>query len=252
MPNPKGGRGCAAAPRPPPIHGRGTMSEPNESQETEPDVPGVADVPEPDQEPHEPIPDEAEEAAEADEQTPPEPAQPPVDAAKEQRRITAALEREHKAHDAKLEKILGAAHEDVLPCPLCGDGLQGYVFPGDGPNLPDEQKQQAMAFLQVGGPPQLNMVPGFHECELCNGYGELANPTKAPHFLTRTCYECQGNGFKADAQPASNVSPLVFDHTQPPPIPTNEVGPCPICGVPNTAGKPHFCNPATATGAGGV
>jgi hypothetical protein len=217
------------------------MSEPGEQEElTEPTV---VDVPELDQPSDDETAEEEAHEAEQVEQEPAEAAQPTVDAAKEQRRLAGALKREQEAHDKKLEKILGEAHEHVLACPLCGDGLQGYVFPGDGPNLPEEQKVAALAFLQVEGPGTLNQAQGFHECETCNGYGELANPTKVPHYLTRTCPDCQGNGFRADVQPQSNVAQLPATAQPSNPSYGGEVGACPLCGAPNSAGRPHFCNP---------
>lgn len=226
------------------------MREPNKQDEiTEP---GVTDVPEPDQEPTTHEPSEEEEEAEEGAQEPTEPPEPQVDAAKEQRRVAGALKREHEAHDKKLEKILGSAHEHVLACPLCGDGLQGYVFPGDGQMLDDEQKAQVLSFLGEAAPEQLRPAEGAVMCDRCDGHGRLAWPTRNPHLETQMCPKCSGNGYVLVAQSQTNV----HEFPQAPPtttyVPTGEVGPCPICGAPNSAGKPHFCNPAQATGAGGV
>jgi rubrerythrin len=153
--------------------------------------------------------EEADEEAETPEegaQEPTEPSQPPVDAAKEQRRIAAALKREHEAHDRKLEKILGEAHEHVLACPLCGDGLQGYVFPMDGANLTDEERANVLAF--IGGQPERVLRPakGVHECDVCDGWGQLAFPTKVPHVTEQMCPKCSGQGYVLDQAEQTNVA----------------------------------------------
>lgn len=231
-----------------PIHKRGTMSEPQHDEEHELAEPTPTDVPEPDQDAET---EEAEHEAHEHEQDEPEPTEakaPPTDAAKEQRRVAAALKREHEAHDRKLEKILGDAHEHVLPCPLCGDGMQGYVFPGDGQMLDDETKGLVLAFLGEAAPNQLRPAEGAEMCDRCDGFGQLAWPTRNPHLQTQTCPKCSGNGYVLKAAIPSNVTEFPQGvYTQPTP-PAGEVAPCPLCGAPNSAGKPHFCNPIGASG----
>lgn len=191
-----------------------------------------------------------EEEHEAEEEThePAEAFQPPVDAAKEQRRLAAALKREQEAHSRKLEKVLGEAHEHVLLCPLCGEGLQGYVFPGDGQMLDDEQKGAVLTFIGSEIPLELQAAEGVVMCDRCDGWGELKYPSRKQLLATQPCPACNGNGYKLDVLPQSNVAHLPEFGAAPSPPPYGEVAACALCGAPNSAGKPHFCNPAQASG----
>jgi hypothetical protein len=233
------------------------MSEPEhehdeEAAETPVDEPGPSDDEQAEEEAH-----EAEEAAQEPTEAsvaksgeepgePDERRAPPVDAAKEQRRLAAALKREQEAHSKKLEKVLGEAHEHVLLCPLCGDGLQGYVFPGDGQMLSDEDRATVLGFIGVERPVELREAEGVVMCDRCDGMGELKYPSRKALLATQPCPACNGNGYKLDVQQPANVSQFPTAPTQPAVDLGAQTAACPLCGAPNSAGRPHFCNPTQA------
>jgi hypothetical protein len=191
---------------------------------------------------------EREAALEEGAQHPPEAAQPKGDDQKAVRDLEKKIVKEREQHAKRLGTILGEASTDTLPCPLCFHGLMGFVLPGDADTMPDDQRAAALAFLGVDGGGELQPAEGVIECDRCNGFGQLKYPTRNVHLETQTCPKCTGNGYVLEHAPASNVTQLqpgapapVFDVAAP-------VGPCPLCNAPNSAGRPHFCNPGAATG----
>jgi hypothetical protein len=222
----------------------------SETETHEPDVPGVADVPEPDQEPHEPIPDEADQAEEEEEHEHEQPTSEPAakaqtmgDDPKAVQKLRKQVRDERDRHAKRLGDILGDAATDTLPCPLCFDGLMGFVLPMDAGNLSDEQKAAVLAFVGEDMGSELRDAEGVVMCDRCDGHGQLKYPSRNPHTKTQQCPKCAGQGFVLAPQPVTAVPDL-----PPAPVPTftqqnGQVGPCPLCGAPNSAGRPHFCNP---------
>jgi hypothetical protein len=193
------------------------------------------------------IDEEAEEEAAHERETagdePTEARGPQMGSEKDLRALERKLTGERDRHAKRLGDLLGDAATDALPCPLCFEGLMGFVLPGDAASLPDAQRDAALAFLgqEIGsGMPQ---TPDTETCSRCGGYGETANPTKAAHYLTSQCAPCGGQGYiKHQAQPSSVASlPGVVQAADA--ITNGVVPPCPLCGAVNSAGRPHFCNP---------
>jgi hypothetical protein len=178
----------------------------------------------------------------------PEASQPMGDDQKAVRDIEKKIVKEREQHAKRLGTILGDASTDTLPCPLCFHGLMGFVLPGDADTMPDDQRAAALAFLGAEGAGELQPAEGVAMCERCAGYGQLAYPTRNVHMETQTCPKCTGNGYVNVGQGHSNVTPITPGATAPVVDMAAPVGPCPICNAPNSAGKPHFCNPVAQAG----
>jgi hypothetical protein len=178
----------------------------------------------------------------------PEASQPQGDDQKAVRELEKKIGKERDQHAKRLGTILGEASTDTLPCPLCFEGLMGFVLPGDADTMPDDQRAAALAFLGASEASELEPAEGAVMCDRCNGHGQLQWPTRNPHLQTQTCPKCSGNGYTLVPTQQTNVSQLPV--TQQPSNPSygGEVGPCPICAALNSAGKPHFCNPVAAAG----
>jgi rubrerythrin len=206
--------------------------------------------PEPDAEPEaepEPAPEpEPEEDPEAE----PEP-EPEAEPSPEQQMtaIETALTKERDLHSKRLSKILGDASTHVLPCPFCFDGLQGFVYPGSGQGLDDDQREAAFALLGQSAMPDFEDAEGVSTCPRCKGRGQLRFPTHVEHTLLQTCPACQGAGYVVEqeaARPPAAPPPVL---AVVPPQPSNGANACPSCGLAGMAGQPHYCQPQpTAVG----
>jgi hypothetical protein len=193
------------------------------------------------------IEEEAEEEAAHERETagdePSEARGPQMGSEKDVRALNEKVKNEGIRHAKRLGEILGDTATDSLPCPLCFQGLMGFVFREDAERLTDEQKAMALTFLGQevdGGMPQ---TPGTETCSNCDGYGVTKNPTKAPHYETSQCAPCGGQGYIKHAQPVPQLASIPHVVTQADAQANGVVGPCPLCNAPNSAGRPHFCNP---------
>jgi hypothetical protein len=153
------------------------------------------------------------------------------------------IDAERERHAKKLGDLLGDAAPDALPCPLCFEGLQGFVLPGDAASLPEAQKAAALTFLgqEIGG--EVPQTPETETCSRCDGYGVTKNPTRSPHHETSMCGPCGGQGYVKLAATVPQLSSVPHVVTQADAAQNGVVGPCPLCLAPNSAGRPHFCNP---------
>jgi hypothetical protein len=153
------------------------------------------------------------------------------------------IDAERERHAKKLGDLLGDAAPDALPCPLCFEGLQGFVLPGDAASLSEAQKAAALTFLgqEIGS--EVPQTPETETCSRCDGYGVTKNPTRSPHHETSMCGPCGGQGYVKLSTPMLPVTEFPPDVFTPASSGNGIVAPCPLCGAVNSAGRPHFCNP---------
>src|SRR4051812_23291468 len=77
-------------------------------------------------------------------QAEPEPEASGPQSDKEVRALSKQLDKERDRHAARLGVLLGDASTDTLPCPLCFEGLMGFVLPNDALSLSDEAREAAL------------------------------------------------------------------------------------------------------------
>jgi hypothetical protein len=162
---------------------------------------------------------------------------------REVKQLGKKIDAERERHAKKLGEILGDAAPDTLPCPLCFEGLQGFVLPGDALSLPEEQRAAALSFLGQEISSGMPQTPGTETCSLCDGYGVTKNPTRSPHHETSMCGPCGGQGYIKHAAPVPQLASVPHVVTQADAQANGVVVPCSRCGAPNSEGRPHFCNP---------
>jgi hypothetical protein len=218
-----------------------TEHEPDEGDEGEPveDKPGPSDDETAEHEQDEHERDQAE----------PEPEASGPQSDKEVRALGKQLDKERDRHAARLGVLLGDASTDTLPCPLCFEGLMGFVLPNDALSLSDEAREAALAFLGSTGARKLRPAKGVRECESCGGEGVLEFPTKVPHVKEQTCPACTGAGYVLDQATATTASNIVTFAPQTAASSTPVADACPLCGQAGMNGQPHWCVPQASAGA---
>ncbi len=221
------------------------MTEPDEHDDPEAGTEEAAEVAEQAREDQD---TEESEAAETAAHEAAEAKAPQFTTEKQLRDLEKKIGRARDAHAKRLGDLLGDAATDTLPCPLCFDGLMGFVLPMDAENLSQDAREAALAFLGAPGATPLREAEGVVMCERCDGWGELVYPSRKPAMVNQPCPACNGNGYRLAPTAPGNV--VTF--TQ---LPPTEGGagvtfgqPCSRCGAPNSEGKPHFCNPTAAVG----
>jgi hypothetical protein len=202
--------------------------------------------------PHEPTDEEAAEHEEHDHehgQAEPEPEASGPQSDKEVRALGKQLDEERDRHASRLGVLLGDASTDTLPCPLCFEGLMGFVLPNDALSLSDEEREAALAFLGSTGARKLRPAKGVRECDACGGEGVLEFPTKVPHVKEQTCPACTGAGYVLDQPTATSGGSVITFAPQTAAQPAPVADACPLCGQAGMNGQPHWCIPQASASA---
>lgn len=188
---------------------------------------------------------EAEEAEEAAEPAtgPSEPEEDATDA-EANRELGRALQNRRISQAKWIDRTLGDAALELLPCPMCFNGIQGYLHPGTQAEMTDEDRGNALAFL--GAPVASELLPadGVVICDRCGGRGQLKYPGYVVHMQEQQCPKCAGNGYIPETQTNETRVGHVLESIAVAPPPSNGANACPICGSANMAGQPHWCVPA--------
>jgi hypothetical protein len=107
----------------------------------------------------------------------------------------AQLDGENTRHAKRLGEIMGEAADDLIPCPVCMDGIAGWIYPPDVQMLPPEAIARVR---QVIGLPDYTTfhAAGFAiECPDCGGLGEVTTGSHVPGREVTTCETCQKAGW---------------------------------------------------------
>jgi hypothetical protein len=168
---------------------------------------------------------------------------PQMGSERDLRNLEKKLTGERDRHAKRLGDLLGDAATDALPCPLCFEGLMGFVLPGDAASLPEPQKAAALTFLgqEIGS--EVPQTPETETCSRCDGYGVTKNPTRSPHHETSMCGPCGGQGYVKVTPQQPTVVEFPNAVFTPAAVGNGVTAPCSRCGAPNLEGLPHFCNP---------
>lgn len=107
----------------------------------------------------------------------------------------AKLERENERHARRVIEIVAEGAEDLIPCPVCMDGIAGWVY------IPEVQALAPEAVARVRtiiGLPDLTTYlqdPDTETCPTCGGRGETKTGGNVPGYETRTCPTCKKQGY---------------------------------------------------------
>lgn len=180
-------------PETPPVEAVPEPAEPSvEPDEQNPDI-------EPDEEPIEPDEPDSEPAGAPDE---PEDGGP-AGKAQTEKEIEARwdkLDRENKRHAGRVGEIMGEDANALIPCPVCMDGIAGWV--GDPSQAPLTPEAIARVRTVIGLPDYttFKQAPDATTCPDCDGLGEVITGSKVPGYETKTCARCNKQGWILLAQ----------------------------------------------------
>lgn len=107
----------------------------------------------------------------------------------------AKLDAENVRHANRVGEIMDAGAVDLIPCPVCMDGIAGWIYAPDVQALPPEAIARVR---QVIGLPDLTTFvddPETEICPVCNGLGETRTGSRLPGYETRTCPRCAKQGY---------------------------------------------------------
>jgi hypothetical protein len=114
------------------------------------------------------------------------------------------LERENARHAKRLGEIMESDADDLIPCPVCMDGIAGWIFPPDVQQLSEEAISRVR---QVIGLPDYSTfldAPDAEKCSECGGKGSVKTGSDVQGYETKTCRKCQGAGWTGKGLIVSN------------------------------------------------
>lgn len=184
------------------------MSEQTQEPVTEPIDPVEPEAPTepvaPDTEPQEPVqepePVEEPEPIEGPDETAPAPEETPgtppeAMTEKEYEKRSQRLDAENARHAKKVGDIMEEDATHLIGCPVCMDGIAGWIFPPEVQELAPE----AIARIRqvIGLPDYTNFqdAPDARQCPDCAGKGKGKTGSAVPGRETKDCRLCNGQGW---------------------------------------------------------
>ena len=136
----------------------------------------------------EPEPDEPDAEADGD----PEAA---VQSQRELEKRSQRLDGENTRHAKRVGEIMADAAADLIPCPVCMDGIAGWIYPPEVSQLSPEAVARVRTV--IGLPDYTTYRPASFaaECPDCGGLGEVITGSHVPGYETATCERCSKQGW---------------------------------------------------------
>lgn len=110
------------------------------------------------------------------------------------------LDRENERHAKRVAEIMDAAAEYLIPCPVCMDGIAGWIYPPDVQALPDEAIARVRSVIGLPDLTTFAQDPNTEPCPVCHGRGQTKTGGNVPGYETRTCARCQKMGYIVTGQ----------------------------------------------------
>jgi hypothetical protein len=172
-------------------------TEPTPDTEQTPDTEPVTEPQEPTEAPaevEEPEPIEGPDETEPEPERAPDAPLPAMTEAEHEKRAQ-RLEAENVRHAKRVSEIMEEDATHLIGCPVCMDGIAGWIFPPEVQQLPDE----AIARIRqvIGLPDYSSYVEAKDaaQCPDCAGLGKVKTGSAVPTREVKECSTCSGAGW---------------------------------------------------------
>ena len=163
-------------------------TEPVEGDDGTEDVPGPGEP----VEPVEPIePDDDDEPDEPDE----DPSQGRALSEAEIDKRGQKLGAENVRHAKRVSEIMADDAPDLIPCPVCMDGIAGWVFLPEVSQLPPEAITRIRQLIGLPDLTTYDQAKFAVQCPDCHGMGEVKTGSLVNGFEVTTCETCNKQGW---------------------------------------------------------
>src|SRR5438477_1493440 len=176
--------------------------------------------PNPDAEPAEPIEGADEDAGEPsepaggdeDEGAAGEAAAPPSGSAQDEKAIEiryGKLANENARHARRVSEIMEEDATSLIQCPVCMDGIAGWIYPPDVAPLPDVAVARIRQVIGLPAYSNFKAATFAQECPDCGGLGEVRTGSHLPGKEVTTCRRCGKAGWiDLGTQPQNGHAPI--------------------------------------------
>ena len=136
------------------------------------------------------------------------------------------LAAEKVRHAKRVGEIMDEDATDLIPCPVCMDGIDGWIYPPDVQPLNEESISRIRQVIGLPDYTNFRHVGWAVECPTCGGLGKVITGSKVPGREVTGCTDCneagwinrsgipQTNGHHAD-EPMPVTGPTVLGTNEP-------------------------------------
>jgi hypothetical protein len=105
------------------------------------------------------------------------------------------LDAENSRHAKRVGEIMDEAAVDLIPCPVCMDGIAGWVYSPEAQQLSDEAVLRLRQLIGLSGLDGITQATFAAQCPACDGNGEVRTGSRVPGYETTTCERCKKTGW---------------------------------------------------------
>jgi hypothetical protein len=105
------------------------------------------------------------------------------------------LDAENARHAKRVGEIMDEAAVDLIPCPVCMDGIAGWVYSPEAQQLSDEAVLRLRQLIGLSGLEGIKPATFATKCPDCDGLGEVTTGSRVPGYETATCERCGKQGW---------------------------------------------------------
>jgi hypothetical protein len=141
-----------------------------------------------------------------------------ADSEKARKKRDEQLDGEKERHAKRVGQIMGEAAVDLIPCPVCMDGIDGWVFVPEVQQLPPEAISRIRQVIGLPDYSSFRPARDAQECPDCEGLGEVITGSHVPGYETKDCGRCAKRGWVPVAAPPTtngHVDPAAPEVTGP-------------------------------------
>lgn len=129
------------------------------------------------------------------------------------------LERENVRHASRVAEIMADDAPNLIPCPVCMDGIAGWVFLPEVQALPPDAITRIRQLIGLPDLTTYAQATFAAQCPDCHGMGEVKTGSLVNGFEVTTCETCNKQGwvrtqaYNANGNPPLAAVPLVTGPT---------------------------------------
>jgi hypothetical protein len=105
------------------------------------------------------------------------------------------LDKENARHAKRVGEIMEDGAGDLIPCPVCMDGISGWIYAPEAQQLSDEAVLRLRQLIGLSGLEGVPQAAFATRCPDCDGLGEVKTGSRVVGYETTTCERCLKSGW---------------------------------------------------------